>query len=79
MIKPAINLVTPSGFDPATSHFAQKDGLCYAGSHLLVDLWQAERLADLAHVEATLREAVTRRVEPTQPATTACWAGSKAS
>ena len=58
MIKPAINLVTPSGFDPATSHFAQKDGLCYAGSHLLIDLWQAERLADLAHVEATLREAV---------------------
>ena len=45
--------------DADTSHFVEKDGLRYAGTHLLIDLWQAERLDDLAHVEATLREAVT--------------------
>ncbi len=31
----------------------------YDGIHLIVDLWGAERLDDLAHVEATLRDAVT--------------------
>ncbi len=58
MTKPALNLVETDGFDPATSHFAQKDGLCYAGSHLLIDLWEAERLDDLEHIEASLRDAV---------------------
>ncbi len=58
MTKPALNLVETGGFDPATSHFAQKDGLCYAGSHLLIDLWEAERLDDLEHIEASLRDAV---------------------
>lgn len=58
MTKPVLNLVGPSEFDPATSHFSQKDGLCYAGAHLLIDLWQVERLADMAHVEASLRESV---------------------
>ncbi len=58
MTKPALNLVETSAFDPVKSHFAQKDGLCYAGSHLLIDLWEAERLDDLGHVEAALREAV---------------------
>lgn len=41
-----------------TSHFVRKDGLTFAGTHLLIDIWQAERLDDLAHVEATLIEAV---------------------
>lgn len=31
----------------------------FAGTHLLIDCWQASRLDDLAHIEATLREAVT--------------------
>jgi S-adenosylmethionine decarboxylase len=41
-----------------TSHFVIKDGLRYAGSHLLIDIWDASRLDDLEHVEETLREAV---------------------
>lgn len=41
-----------------TSHFVTKDGLRYAGSHLLIDIWDASRLDDLEHVEETLREAV---------------------
>ncbi len=40
-------------------YFIERDGVRYAGIHLIVDLWGAERLDDLAHVEATLRAAVT--------------------
>jgi S-adenosylmethionine decarboxylase len=40
-------------------YFIERDGARYAGTHLIVDLWGAERLDDLAHVEATLRDAVT--------------------
>jgi S-adenosylmethionine decarboxylase len=39
-------------------HYVTKDGLTYAGTHLLIDIWGAERLDDLPHVEATLTEAV---------------------
>jgi S-adenosylmethionine decarboxylase len=44
--------------DEQADHFVQDGDLCYAGSHLIVDLWGAERLDDLDHIEATLREAV---------------------
>lgn len=40
------------------SYFAHRDGLTYAGTHLLIDIWQAEQLDDLDHVEQTLTEAV---------------------
>jgi S-adenosylmethionine decarboxylase len=39
-------------------YFIERNGARYAGTHLIVDLWGAERLDDLAHVEATLRDAV---------------------
>ena len=38
--------------------FIERDGKRYAGTHLIVDLWDAERLDDLAHVEETLRQCV---------------------
>ncbi len=40
-------------------YFIERNGARYAGTHLIVDLWGAERLDDLPHVEATLRDAVT--------------------
>ena len=40
-------------------YFIERNGTRYAGTHLIVDLWGAERLDDLAHVEAALRDAVT--------------------
>lgn len=39
-------------------HFVVRDGVRCAGAHLLVDLYQAERLDDIGHVEATLRACV---------------------
>lgn len=38
--------------------FIERDGERFAGTHLIVDLWGAEKLDDLAHVEETLRECV---------------------
>lgn len=39
-------------------HFAKKDGVEFAGSHVIIDLWEASRLDDLMHMESVLREAV---------------------
>ncbi len=41
-----------------TDYFVQRDGLAFAGIHLLIDIWGATRLDDLTHVDAALREAV---------------------
>jgi S-adenosylmethionine decarboxylase len=40
-------------------YFVRRNGVEYAGTHLLIDLWRAQRLDDLQLVEATLREAVS--------------------
>ena len=39
-------------------YFIERDGVRYAGNHLLVDLFGARRLDDLAHIEATLKRVV---------------------
>ena len=40
-------------------HFITRDGLEFAGSHLLIDLWGAHALDNLDLMENTLRTAVT--------------------
>ena len=44
--------------DAVKDFWIEEDGCRFAGRHLIVDLWGAERLDDLPHIEATLREAV---------------------
>lgn len=39
-------------------HFVQKDGMLFAGTHLIIDLWGASRLDEIDHIEVTLRDAV---------------------
>ena len=39
-------------------YFIERDGALYAGAHLIVDLWDAERLDDIGHIEATLKDCV---------------------
>ena len=39
-------------------HFVQRDGLVFAGTHLLLDLWGAKRLDDLERMEKALRDCV---------------------
>ncbi len=48
----------PSGIDAENSRFVEQDGIVYAGRHLLIDIWQAERLSDADFIEQTLRQAV---------------------
>lgn len=42
----------------SSDHFVSRDGMAFAGTHLIVDLWGATRLDDLGHVEHALRRAV---------------------
>jgi len=42
----------------AKDYFIVKNGVEYAGSHLLIDLWGAQKLDDIKHIESTLRECV---------------------
>ena len=39
-------------------YFIERDGVRFAGTHLLVDLFGARRLDDLAHIERTLRRCI---------------------
>jgi S-adenosylmethionine decarboxylase len=39
-------------------HFVVRNGVRCAGAHLIVDLYEAERLDDIDHIEETLRRAV---------------------
>jgi S-adenosylmethionine decarboxylase len=41
-------------------HFTSKDGIVFAGSHLLIDMWSAKKLDCLETMEAALRECVSR-------------------
>ena len=38
-------------------YFVERDGMRFAGTHLLIDLWGASRLDDPDHIDAALREA----------------------
>ena len=46
------------GDAPAQDFFIERDGRRYAGSHLIIDLWDAQNLDDLTAVELALRRAV---------------------
>jgi S-adenosylmethionine decarboxylase len=39
-------------------YFIERNGVRCAGTHLIIDLWGAERLDDLPHIEQTLRACV---------------------
>jgi S-adenosylmethionine decarboxylase len=39
-------------------HFVEKGGILFAGTHLILDFWGAQKLDDLQLMEATLRECV---------------------
>jgi S-adenosylmethionine decarboxylase len=49
--------VVPTEAAPDLDHFVERDGMRFAGTHLIVDLWQASALDDVAAVEAALRTA----------------------
>jgi len=42
----------------ALDHFCVRNGVKCAGAHLIIDLYGAQRLNDIEHIEATLRRCV---------------------
>jgi S-adenosylmethionine decarboxylase len=53
------SLVSSTPADAAPDHFCVRDGVRCAGAHLIVDLYGAERLDDIDHIEAALRRCVS--------------------
>jgi S-adenosylmethionine decarboxylase len=52
------DLIASVDADERDDHFVVRNGVRCAGVHLLVDLYQASRLDDIDHIEATLRACV---------------------
>ena len=48
----------PQSGDERKDFFVERDGIRYAGTHLIIDLVRAERLDDLDHIDQTLRRCV---------------------
>ncbi len=61
-----ISDVSHVDFDSRTEHteldqlefFAEREGVSFAGTHLIVDLWGASRLDDIDFIEETMRACV---------------------
>ena len=51
-------LLEQSSSDASLDLFTKKDGLCFAGTHIILDCWGASRLNELDHIEQSLRDAV---------------------
>lgn len=47
-----------SAGEESKDYFCERDGIRFAGTHLIVDLIGAERLDDLDHIEDTLRRCI---------------------
>lgn len=41
-------------------YFVQRDGLSYAGTHILLDCWQAKNIDNVQHIENTLLAAAEK-------------------
>jgi len=52
-----ISLASSSEDADCKDYFVEKDGMKFAGTHLLVDLWEATNLGDPDLIDSTLREA----------------------
>ena len=48
------------GEEDRKDYFVERDGQRFAGTHLLIDLWDAENLSDPVHIDRALRTAAER-------------------
>ena len=58
--KPAFDSIT-TGFssgDESNDHFIRRNGIEFAGTHLILDLWEAQELDKLELMESAMRDAV---------------------
>ncbi|HWP25757.1 MAG TPA: adenosylmethionine decarboxylase [Xanthobacteraceae bacterium] len=57
--KKAPALVATAPAEDREDHFAIRNGVKCAGAHLIIDLYGAQRLDDIDHIEETLRRCVS--------------------
>ena len=59
--KPAFDSITTcfSSGDESSDHFIRRNGIEFAGTHLILDLWEAQELDKLELMESAMRDAVT--------------------
>ena len=58
-LKPFVPVKIASRPSPAQAdHFITREGVTFAGSHLIIDLWEAEGLDDKDRIEQAMRNAV---------------------
>ena len=53
------SLLEKTSSDTSQDLFTEKDGISFAGTHIILDCWGASRLDDIEHIETVLRKAVT--------------------
>ncbi len=56
--RPHLATVNDAVQETAADHFIHRDGVTFAGTHLILDLWEAEGLTDQAMIEQAFRDAV---------------------
>jgi S-adenosylmethionine decarboxylase len=57
--RPSVAAPVHGALEPQSKdHFITRNGLTYAGSHLIIDLWEAENLGDRELIEQALIDAV---------------------
>lgn len=49
---------TTQKVEPNKDHFIERDGHVYAGTHIIVDLYDASHLDDIEHIEQILRQCI---------------------
>ena len=58
MSKPQIETRNDKDLDLPSDYFAIRNGVEFAGAHIIIDLWGAQQLNDIELMDKTLREAV---------------------
>src|SRR5258706_3089193 len=53
-----VPVIVPPSNDDQKDHFITKNGLFYAGSHVIIDLWEAKGLDDRERIETALIDPV---------------------
>jgi S-adenosylmethionine decarboxylase proenzyme, Bacillus form len=56
--EPAEPVPFPSAEHETKDYFVERDGVRFAGTHLLIELWKARHLTDVDRIEQALRESV---------------------
>jgi S-adenosylmethionine decarboxylase len=58
LAKPAPSAAAMRDLPASETHYANRDGLKFAGTHLIIDVWGASRLDQMPVIDRMLREAV---------------------